>query len=173
MILSEEEDLIEMHKQHVDEIINCEKSEMTLISEVDKSGSDVESYVKNLDLMLQKKMQLIGAIRKKVFDFNTHLQLEKMLQSIYQKKQEELEQVDQGMDGSFEDEAAVAQQDSEGMIMGQGNGNSNIHQNFLNKSQSKGGNFHDGLNGDNGVNLDDLMDDGEADENHNGNLDEY
>lgn len=41
MILSEEEDLIEMHKQHVDEIINCEKSEMTLISEVDKSGSDV------------------------------------------------------------------------------------------------------------------------------------
>lgn len=83
MILSEEEDLIEMHKQHVDEIINCEKSEMTLISEVDKSGSDVESYVKNLDLMLQKKMQLIGAIRKKVFDFNTHLQLEKMLQNIY------------------------------------------------------------------------------------------
>lgn len=37
------------------------------------------------------------------------------------------------MDGSFEDEAAEAQ-DSEGMIMGQGNGNTNIHQNFLNKS---------------------------------------
>ena len=70
----------------------------------------------------------------------------------------------------FEDEAIEAQQDSEGMIMGQGNGNSNIHSNFLNKSQSKGGNFHDGLNGDNGVNLDDLMDD--ADENHNGDLDE-
>jgi hypothetical protein len=49
MILSEEEDLIEMHKQHVDEIINCEKSEMQLISEVDKSGSDVEIYVNNLD----------------------------------------------------------------------------------------------------------------------------
>jgi hypothetical protein len=28
MILSEEEDLIELHKQHVDEIINCEKNEM-------------------------------------------------------------------------------------------------------------------------------------------------
>jgi len=49
MILTEEEDLIEMHKQHVDEIINVEKTEMALISEVDKSGSDIEEYVNNLD----------------------------------------------------------------------------------------------------------------------------
>lgn len=45
MILTEEEDLIDLHKQHVDEIINCEKQEMNLIAEVDKSGSDVETYV--------------------------------------------------------------------------------------------------------------------------------
>tara|TARA_B110000305_G_C19014065_1_gene436291 strand:+ start:67 stop:321 length:255 start_codon:yes stop_codon:yes gene_type:complete len=44
-ILNEEEDLIESHKQHVNEVINCEKNEMHLISEVDKSGSDVELYV--------------------------------------------------------------------------------------------------------------------------------
>lgn len=45
MILSEEEDLIECHKQHVNEIINIEKDEMSLISDVDKSGSDVEKYI--------------------------------------------------------------------------------------------------------------------------------
>jgi len=49
MILTEEEDLIEMHKQHVDEVINVEKTEMSLISEVDKSGSDIEVYVEKLD----------------------------------------------------------------------------------------------------------------------------
>ena len=49
MILSEEEDLIECHKQHVNEVINIEKDEMNLISEVDKSGSDVESYIQQLD----------------------------------------------------------------------------------------------------------------------------
>ena len=49
MILTEEEDLIESHKQHVNEIINIEKEEMNLISEVDKSGSDVENYVQKLD----------------------------------------------------------------------------------------------------------------------------
>jgi len=36
----------------VNEIINIEKDEMNLISEVDKSGSDVESYIEKLDSML-------------------------------------------------------------------------------------------------------------------------
>lgn len=44
-ILSQEEALIEQHKRHVNEVINCEKEEMALITEVDKSGSDVEQYV--------------------------------------------------------------------------------------------------------------------------------
>jgi len=52
MILTEEEDLIENHKQHVNEIINIEKDEMNFISEVDKSGSYVESYIEKLDSML-------------------------------------------------------------------------------------------------------------------------
>jgi len=64
---------------------------MTLISEVDKSGSDIEEYVKSLDQMLLKKMNMIAAVRKKLVDFNAHLQMEKMLQAIYHKKQEELD----------------------------------------------------------------------------------
>jgi hypothetical protein len=46
---------------------------MQLIAEVDKSGSDVEIYVNNLDQLLLKKIQMISTMRKKVFDFNSHL----------------------------------------------------------------------------------------------------
>lgn len=91
MILTEEEDLIEMHKQHVDEVINVEKTEMGLISDVDKSGSDIEHYVRELDKLLLKKMSMIQNVRRKLVDFNSHLQMEKMLQNIYHKKQQELD----------------------------------------------------------------------------------
>lgn len=87
MILSEEEDLIECHKQHVNEIINIEKDEMNLISEVDKSGSDVEKYINDLDRLLLQKVQMIGALRKKLMAFNAHLQTEKCLQTLYHEKQ--------------------------------------------------------------------------------------
>lgn len=60
MILSEEEDLIECHKQHVNEIINIEKDEMNLISDVDKSGSDVEKYIQSLDEKLVQKQSMIA-----------------------------------------------------------------------------------------------------------------
>ena len=51
-ILTQEEALIDQHKRHVNEVINCEKEEMALITEVDKSGSDVEEYVAKLDRLL-------------------------------------------------------------------------------------------------------------------------
>ena len=70
IILTQEEDLIENHKQHVNEIINIEKDEMNLISEVDKSGSDVESYIAKLDTMLLQKTQMIFQLRKKLLIFN-------------------------------------------------------------------------------------------------------
>lgn len=138
MILSEEEDLIEMHKTHVDEIINVEKTEMALISEVDKSGSDIEEYVSKLDQMLLKKLNMIAAIRKKVIDFHAHLQMEKKLQAIYHKKQNTQEYGDED----------YPQQDSEGMIMGVGPGNSNITQNF---TKIDGSNLLGGLGGDRGT----------------------
>lgn len=86
MILSEEEDLIECHKQHVNEIINIEKEEMNLIAEVDKSGSDVEKYINSLDHMLVQKQSMIAQLRKKLMGFNAHLQMEKSLQKLYNHK---------------------------------------------------------------------------------------
>lgn len=133
MILTEEEDLIEMHKQHVDEVINIEKAEMGLISDVDKSGSDIEKYVYQLDQMLIKKMNMIANVRKKLVDFNAHLQMEKMLQNIYHKKQSELEDGDNNSDNylnNYEHDSnsdnGYPQQDGDGMILGVGMGNSNI-----------------------------------------------
>jgi hypothetical protein len=82
-ILSEEEDLIEKHKEHVNEIINVEKQEMQLIADVDRSGSDVEEYVQNLDKLLLDKLGKILELRKNLMSFNCHLQMEKQLQAIY------------------------------------------------------------------------------------------
>lgn len=48
--------------------------------------------------MLIKKMNMIANVRKKLVDFNAHLQMEKMLQSIYHKKQSELEDGDNNSD---------------------------------------------------------------------------
>jgi hypothetical protein len=151
MILTEEEDLIEMHKQHVDDVINAEKTEMQLISEVEKSGSDIEDYVRNFDQMLVKKLNMITAVRRKLADFNAHLQLEKKLQSIYHKKQQEMEDQEEFQFDESNDD--YLQQDSEGMIMGVGMGNSNMTQNFAKLSSAhvkNGGNLLGGLHGDKG-----------------------
>lgn len=72
-----------------------------------------------------------------------------------------------------DDDLEQQQQDSEGMIMGHGNGNTHIQRNFTNKinGNKKVGNFHIGLSGDRDV--DDPMDDDGGDENLGGYNDEY
>mmetsp|Transcript_26495 Transcript_26495/g.40442 ORF Transcript_26495/g.40442 Transcript_26495/m.40442 type:complete len:145 (-) Transcript_26495:195-629(-) len=85
-ILKQEEDFIEKHKQNVNEVINCEKSEMQLISQVEQSGSDVETYVQKLDGLLMNKMNMIMDLRRDLMQFNAHLQMEKSLQMIYHQR---------------------------------------------------------------------------------------
>ena len=84
--MTQEEALIDEHKRHVNEVINCEKEEMSLITEVDKSGSDVEQYVGKLDRLLLQKMQMIMGLRKNLLSFGAHLQMEKNLQQLYQER---------------------------------------------------------------------------------------
>lgn len=48
-ILEEEEELINGHRKHIDDVVEFVKQEMLLLNEVDKPGSDVEEYVKGLD----------------------------------------------------------------------------------------------------------------------------
>ena len=88
--MTQEEALIDEHKRHVNEVINCEKEEMGLITEVDKSGSDVEEYVGKLDRLLLQKMQMIMGLRKNLLSFGAHLQMEKNLQQLYQERQRQM-----------------------------------------------------------------------------------
>jgi kinesin family protein 2/24 len=60
MILEEEEDLVNGHRQHIDDVVDIVKQEMVLLHDVDKPGSDIEQYVKNLDAILSHKMELIS-----------------------------------------------------------------------------------------------------------------
>ena len=78
--------------------------------------------------------------------------MEKTLQQLYHQKQQEFENDEIDIDDGYSGEEHA--QDSEGMIMGIGMGNSHITQNFARRhhGQAKnGGNLLGGLNGDNGT----------------------
>lgn len=62
-ILEEEEELINGHRRHIDDLVDLVKSEMVLLNDVDKPGSDVEEYVNNLDQMLLNKISMIEQMR--------------------------------------------------------------------------------------------------------------
>ena len=56
--------MIHSHRGHIDEVVSVVKDEMTLLNEVDKPGSDVEVYIRGLDTVLLKKMQIISDLRE-------------------------------------------------------------------------------------------------------------
>jgi kinesin family protein 2/24 len=62
-ILEEEEEMINGHRKHIDDLVDLVKTEMALLNEVDKPGSDVEDYVNNLDKLLLSKIDMIHKIR--------------------------------------------------------------------------------------------------------------
>jgi len=75
-ILEEEEKIIKTHRKHIDEQVGAVKDEMTLLNEVDKPGSDVESYIVSLDTVLQRKMKLIEGLRGQLINFYKQLKTE-------------------------------------------------------------------------------------------------
>jgi kinesin family protein 2/24 len=83
LILEEEEELINGHRQHIDDVVDLVKQEMMLLHDVDKPGSDIEEYVCSLDSLLLHKMEMIGVVRQRLVDFYTHLKLEENLQKLY------------------------------------------------------------------------------------------
>ena len=87
MILEEEEELINSHRQHIDDVVDLVKQEMTLLHEVDKPGSDIEEYVSSLDAILLHKLELVTVMRQRLTEFYCHLKTEESLQQLYQKRQ--------------------------------------------------------------------------------------
>ena len=61
--MEEEENLIQNHRHHIDEVVSIVKDEMSLLNGVDKPGSDVEQYVEDLDRILLDKISIISKIR--------------------------------------------------------------------------------------------------------------
>ena len=61
---------------------------MTLLNEVDKPGSDVEVYIRGLDRVLLKKMQIISDLREKLLTFYSHLKTEESMSRLYERNQE-------------------------------------------------------------------------------------
>jgi len=78
-ILEEEEDLISNHRQHIDDVVDIIKQDMTLLQNVEEPQSDIEDYVTSLDNMLLKKMEMISTVRSKLATFYTHLKKEESL----------------------------------------------------------------------------------------------
>ena len=66
---------------------------MQLLQEVDKPGSDVETYAASLDSTLAHKMEAIAALRDKLSVFRNHLQQERDLSKKFFEQQTEINDV--------------------------------------------------------------------------------
>lgn len=57
--------MIKSHEQHINLNIELIKQEMALMNEADKIGSDIESYLSNLDNVLLRELDSINQMRNK------------------------------------------------------------------------------------------------------------
>ena len=87
-ILEQEEEMINGHRKHIDEVVDLVKNEMSLLNEVDKPGSDVEEFISGLDKLLISKIHMILDMRKQIIDFHTNLKTEEIMSKLYQQQQD-------------------------------------------------------------------------------------
>ena len=109
-ILEEEEEVINGHRRHIDDVVDLVKQEMALLNEVDKPGSDVEQYVANLDKLLKQKISMITEMRKQLITFHTHLKTEEAMSKIYQEQQEQEQQYYEQQEASYDYNGSSQQQ---------------------------------------------------------------
>jgi kinesin family protein 2/24 len=89
VILSEEEELINDHRKMIDQMVDMIKHEMSMLTEVDQPGSDVDHYAQELDKILSLKEEMIRSLREKVHSFNTHLREEEEMSKFFNELQKE------------------------------------------------------------------------------------
>jgi len=90
IILCEEEEVISIHRQHIDDIVDCVKQEMTLLNEVDKPASDIDEYVDSLDAILAHKAEMINMLRSRLHKFRDHLREEEALSKKFHEQKTEM-----------------------------------------------------------------------------------
>ena len=86
-ILEDEEQLIFKHNSNCKEDLKMVESEMAILRDVDKPGSDVEQYVANLDQIILKKMDKLSSLRSQLLEFYTNIKTEQMLNKMIQQEQ--------------------------------------------------------------------------------------
>jgi hypothetical protein len=99
-ILTEEEDFINGHRNHIDDMVDVVKQEMMLINDVDKPGSDIDSYVSSLDKLFQEKAEKIQNIRTRLLKFHRMLKEEEILAKKFTDYQND---IDMNEDNNFID----------------------------------------------------------------------
>lgn len=94
-ILAEEEELINSHRKQIDDMVELIKSEMGLLHEVDRPGSDVNTFVAELDRVLEMKEEMVSSLRNKLRSFHGHLiEEEQMSREFYSAQSEAMDVFD-------------------------------------------------------------------------------
>lgn len=104
LILQEEEDLLSSHRKYIDDIVDSVKKQMSLLHEVDKPGSNVDSYISSLDTMLLGNVNMIMGIRKQLKTFERHLKEEEFLSQKFYEQQQDQDMEHNEVDEMFDDE---------------------------------------------------------------------
>lgn len=79
VILSEEENLISVHRKSLETFVQMLNEEMKQVNLIDQPGSDVDSYVRYMDENLASKEMLILNLRNQLAKFKQHLKQEEIL----------------------------------------------------------------------------------------------
>ena len=76
-ILQQEEKMLISHKHHIDKEVEGVKKELTLLEEVDKAGSDIDTYVSSLLEILEEKNSNILNLQNQLKNLQSSLNQEK------------------------------------------------------------------------------------------------
>ena len=95
-ILEEEEQLIFQHNTCCKKSIKIVEEEMSILKEVDKPGSDVQTYVENLDKILVNKIEMMTTLRKQLLDFYKNIKTEEQMLKLFHELQAEMDPMSDG-----------------------------------------------------------------------------
>lgn len=88
MILEEEKDFRNEHKEHIDEMANLIKEEISNEREIDKPQSDLESYINVLSTIFKKEICKITKLNKRLGIFKNMLKDQEILASKFGEQSE-------------------------------------------------------------------------------------
>lgn len=94
LILEEEEEVTNAHKDQLDNEVDTVKGEMKLLYEVHKPNSDINQYVETLHSILEHKIKMMTDLKNKIEQFKEHLVQEERLSEEFRRKQEDTNSMD-------------------------------------------------------------------------------